>query len=105
MPYDLLEDIKGLKKGRKKKVKKKFPEDHQNPDLRGKKITFEIELEEIKEMKLPPLTEDIAKELGCESVDDLKRKHRQNLGDLHQEPQKRSKSKSSTKLPYGEKHF
>ena len=84
----------GLKKGDKKNVEVTFPADYHAADLQNAKVTFEVELLEIKEKKLPELTDDLAKEFGFESVSDFTEKNnknlsaqkeRQSLEKLHQE--------------------
>jgi trigger factor len=84
----------GLKKGDKKNIELTFPADYHATDLQNAKVTFEVELLEIKEKKYPALTDELAKEFGYESVADFNdknkanlssQKERQSLEKLHQE--------------------
>jgi len=57
-----------------------FPDDYFAEDLRGKKADFTIKVNEVKRKKKPDVTDDLAKEAGFESVDDMKAKLKENLG-------------------------
>jgi trigger factor len=69
----------GLKKGEKKNIELTFPADYHATDLQNAKVTFEVELLEIKEKKFPELTDELAKEFGYESVADFNEKNKKNL--------------------------
>jgi trigger factor len=81
--------LKGTKSREEKEVKIKYPLDYPNKLLVGKTITFKIKVNEIKEKELPELNDDFAKDMGTESLEDLKTKvkeaieveeiHRQNM--------------------------
>ncbi len=69
----------GLKKGDKKNIELTFPADYHATDLQNAKVTFEVELLEIKEKKYPQLNDEMAKEFGYESVADFNEKNKKNL--------------------------
>ena len=69
----------GLKKGDKKNIVLTFPGDYHAPELQNAKVTFEVELLEIKEKKYPALNDELAKEFGYESVADFNEKNKKNL--------------------------
>jgi trigger factor len=69
----------GLKKGDKKNIEVTFPADYHAAELQNAKVTFEVELLEIKEKKFPALTDEMAKEFGYESVADFKEKNKKTL--------------------------
>lgn len=69
----------GLKKGDKKNIELTFPADYHATELQNAKVTFEVELLEIKEKNFPTLTDDLAKEFGFESVADFNEKNKVNL--------------------------
>lgn len=74
------EALTGLKKGDKKTFDVTFPKDYHATDLAGKKVTFDITLHEVREIKLPELTDAFAKEVAnMASLDELKADIRQNL--------------------------
>lgn len=88
------EGVIGMKKGDKKSLDLSFPAEYHVDELKNTKVKFEVELLEIKEKKSPELTDELAKELGYESIDDLvakgkdnflKQKERQSQEKLHQE--------------------
>lgn len=69
----------GLKKGDKKNIVLTFPTDYHAAELQNAKVTFEVELLEIKEKKFPAFTDELAKEFGYESVADFNEKNKTNL--------------------------
>jgi trigger factor len=69
----------GLKKGDKKNIVLTFPADYHAAELQNAKVTFEVELLEIKEKKYPAFTDELAKEFGYESVADFNEKNKANL--------------------------
>jgi trigger factor len=73
------EGMMGMKKGEKKSIDLTFPEEYHSEELKGAKVKFDVELLEIKEKKLPELTDELAKEFGFESVADFNSKNKENL--------------------------
>ena len=75
------DELIGSKKGDKKDIVIDFKEDYVNPKLAGKSIRFDVEVTDIKVMKLPELNDDFVKGLGVEfeTVDDLKSKIKEDL--------------------------
>lgn len=65
--------IKGMKSGQEKVIEVNFPEDYHHEGLRGKPATFDINLKEVKESKLPDVDEEFFKKfnLGA-SFDEFK---------------------------------
>jgi trigger factor len=83
---ELEEGLRGLKGGDKKDVDVGFPENHQNPSLKGKTAKFAIELKEVKERQLPKLDDEFAKDVGeyadlAALKDDTKKKLEKQLND------------------------
>jgi len=68
------EQIVGMKRGESGEVKVTFPEDYGNEQLAGKPATFSVTLKEIKEKVTPELDDEFAKELGLETLEELKAK-------------------------------
>ncbi len=73
------EGMIGMKKGDKRDIPLSFPEDYHAEELQNAKVTFKVELLEIKENKLPEFTEEMAKEFGFESIEDFNEKNKKNL--------------------------
>ena len=77
---DTFEDqIIGHKKGDEFDVNVTFPEEYHAENLKGKPAVFKIKLNSIKRKEEAELNEDLAKELGYDSVEDLKVKTKENL--------------------------
>lgn len=73
------EQVAGLECGQEKDVEVTFPEDYGNESLAGKPAVFKVRLNEIRERRLPELDADFAREMGLESIDDLKTKLRESM--------------------------
>ncbi|MCT4643322.1 MAG: trigger factor [Bacteriovoracaceae bacterium] len=69
----------GLKKGDKKSIDLTFPAEYHEEDLQNAKVTFHVEVLEIKEKNLPELTDELAKEFGFESAEDFETKNKERL--------------------------
>jgi trigger factor len=71
---DNFEDqLVGLKKGDKKLVKVKFPDNYQSPDLAGKEATFDVEIKKVSKVEDSKVNDDLAKSLGMEDLKTLKK--------------------------------
>jgi len=88
------EGMLGMKKGEKKTIDVKFPENYHMADLQKESVKFDIDLVEIKEKILPDFTDELCKEFGYESVTDFQtksekqvqyKKERQVKEKLHQQ--------------------
>lgn len=69
----------GKSAGETAEIEVTFPEDYGRDNLRGKAATFTVTLKEIKAGSPVAVDDDFAKELGAESLDDLKGKIRERL--------------------------
>jgi trigger factor len=69
----------GMKKGETKVITLNFPADYHEADLQNEPVKFKVDLLEIKERKFPELTDELAKELGYESVADFNKKSTDRL--------------------------
>ncbi len=61
------EGLVGLKKGDKKTLELKFPENY-TEDLKGKDVKFDVVIKEVKEKVMPEINEDLFKDLGYETL-------------------------------------
>lgn len=76
------EGILGAKVGETREVQVEIPADAPSQDLAGQEVTFEVEIKELKQKRLPDLDDDFAKEVGdAESVDALREQVREYLED------------------------
>ena len=77
---DTFEDqIIGHKKGDEFDVNVTFPEEYHAENWKGKPAVFKVKVNSIKRKEEAELNEDLAKELGYDSVEDLKAKTKENL--------------------------
>lgn len=77
---DTFEDqIIGHKKGDEFDINVTFPEEYHAENLKGKPAVFKVKVNSIKRKEEAELNEDLAKELGYDSVEDLKAKTKENL--------------------------
>ena len=68
------EQLVGAKRGDDKEIAVTFPEEYGNKELAGKDATFKVAIKEIKIKVSAELDDEFAKELGAESVEDLRQK-------------------------------
>ena len=68
------EQLVGYTKGQEGEITVKFPEEYHAPELAGKPAQFKVKINAIKQLKEPELNDEFAKELGYESLEDLKNK-------------------------------
>jgi trigger factor len=66
----------GLKKDDRAEIKVDFDADHYHPNLSGKSVNFKVKISDIKEMELPELNDEFARNLEADFTDleDLKQK-------------------------------
>jgi trigger factor len=70
----------GMKKDDKKDVEADFPKDFEVAPLAGKKVMYSLEIHEVREKKAPDAEdENFLKSLKAESLDDLKKKVKDDL--------------------------
>ncbi len=74
------EQLIGTKKESKMDIKVAFPEDHRVRDMAGKEVLFKVDIREIKRKILPDLDEEFAKDLGQNSMSDLRARIREEIG-------------------------
>ena len=63
------EQLVGMTKDLEKEIEVTFPEDYQSEELKGKKATFKVKVNEIKERIERTLDEEFFEDLGMEGVD------------------------------------
>jgi len=69
----------GMKANEEKKIDLAFPAEYHVEELKNEKVTFDVKLLEIKEKNLPEWTDELAKEMGYESMADFDAKTREQL--------------------------
>lgn len=73
------EQLIGSKKGDKIDINITFPEDYRDKSLAGKEALFKVEVKEVKRKVLPELDDELAKDLGQNSLSDLRALAREGL--------------------------
>lgn len=71
--------VVGMKKGEKKVVDAKFPEEYFKKDLAGKEAKADVTLHDVYEIELPEMNDELAKELNFESLEKLNEEIRSNI--------------------------
>ena len=75
------EQIVGMEPGQKKEFDLTFPDDFFKPELAGQVIHFEVALKDIRELQLPELDDEFAKDQGeFKNLEELKTAIRENMG-------------------------
>lgn len=73
------EGIVGMRPGEQKDVAVSFPEDYRASHLAGKDAIFKVTLREIKNKRLPEIDDELAKEVGFDTLNDLRQAVRDSL--------------------------
>lgn len=77
-PAEFFDGIIGKKKEEEVEVEASFPVDMQSPHA-GKKETFAISIKEVKKQSLPALDEEFAKDIGLETIEQVRERVRDNV--------------------------
>ena len=90
------EALVGHNAGEEFTIDVKFPEDYHAENLKGKDTQFKINLHEIKERKLPEITDELASKVGpFKTVDELKESIEKYLTDLKTREDARLKTEAA----------
>lgn len=74
------EGLKGMNIGEMKDIEVKYPEDYSDKQLAGNEVKYTAFVKEVKEVKLPELNDEFAKnQAEMESFEELKKKIRETL--------------------------
>lgn len=71
--------LEGARKGDERIVEVSFPEDYGHKPVAGKKASFEVEVKQVRAPLPTAVDEELAKKLGLESLDELRRTVRQQI--------------------------
>jgi trigger factor len=85
------EGVVGMKKGDKKTVVMEFDKKFEVKELAGKKVSYELEVLEVREKKLPEMNEEFFKNAGVKDEAELKAKVKESLENRAKEEQEQSK--------------
>ncbi len=73
--------LMGAKAGEDVKIEVTFPEDYGAKDLSGKDAVFQVNVLEVKEPEKVEIDDELAKKMGLESLDDLKKRISERIED------------------------
>ncbi len=78
-PEDFFNSLIDKKKGDEVEIKTNFPEDFTNDDLKGRILNLKVRIKDIKEFSLPELDDEFAKDVGLNSLEELREKIREGI--------------------------
>src|SRR5918993_203774 len=76
---DLVDRLKGMKGGEKREIKLTAPETHPNEQIRGKEVTVEIALKDIKRLEAAEINQEFLEGLGFQNEAELNDALRQQM--------------------------
>ena len=88
----------GTKKDEEKEINVKFPEEYHAKELAGKDAIFKVKINTVKEEIVPKIDEELAKDLGYETLEELQKETKENL-----ELEKETKQKRELEVQAGDK--
>ena len=92
------EQLVGTKKDEEKEISVKFPEEYHAKELAGKDAIFKVKVNTVKEEIVPKIDEELAKDLGYETLEELQKETKENL-----EFEKETKQKRELEVQAGDK--
>lgn len=96
---EIVDGLVGMKKDDTKTVEVTFAEDHEVEFLRGKTVSYDLEVVEVREPSLPELNEEFLKTLSVESVAQLREQTAESLkGQKEQNGQNQLREAAARKL-------
>ncbi len=87
------ENLRGATAGETRQFEAKYPDDYPDPKLAGKTYNYSVDVQGIKEKKLPELNDEFVKDTaggqeGVTTLDELRKKLRESLDAAKEERQK-----------------
>ena len=92
------DQLVGTKKDDEKEISVKFPEEYHAKELAGKDAIFKVKINTVKEEIVPKIDEELAKDLGYETLEELQKETKENL-----ELEKETKQKRELEVQAGDK--
>jgi trigger factor len=72
-------ELVGKKAGETVTIEHTFPKDHENESFKGLLVDFEIAVKSVRGVTLPELNDEFAKSVGVDTVEDLRKRIKENL--------------------------
>jgi len=77
---ELTDELRGMKPGEERSFGVKYPQDHPNTSLAGRRVVYSVKLKEIKNKILPELDDDFARSVGStDTLDKFRERVREDL--------------------------
>jgi trigger factor len=73
------DQLTGANAGDKREVKVTFPKEYGSDELAGKEASFEVDVKEVQELQPPAIDDDLAKAVGLDTLDDLRKMVRERI--------------------------
>ena len=80
VPPEVNEALQGARVGEQRTAIKALPDDLDDADKAGKKVTYTIEVKSLKSKSLPKIDDDLATTIGLENLEELRGRIRDVLG-------------------------
>ncbi|GAB4390268.1 MAG: trigger factor [Thermodesulfovibrionales bacterium] len=79
MPPEFSEKFLGMKKGEETEFELTLPEDFQAAEMAGKRYTFKVSLKDVKKARTPAVDDDLAKDVGFDDLEALRKHIRESI--------------------------
>ena len=73
------DQLVGTKKDEEKEISVTFPEEYHAKELAGKEAIFKVKVNSVKEEIVPKIDDELAKDLGYETLEELQKETKENL--------------------------
>ena len=79
-PEEFSRKLSGRKKGDEAVIETVFPDDHPFEKLAGKRLVLNVTLKDIKKVHLPAVDDELAKDAGFQSLEEMKKRVGEEIG-------------------------
>ncbi len=81
-------NLVGLKQGDERAIEFEYPADYFNKEIAGKKGTFTVKVKELRRKVVPALDDSFAKDLGLQTLDEVKKALNERIGAMKEHYQR-----------------
>ncbi|MEA1964950.1 MAG: trigger factor [Candidatus Aerophobetes bacterium] len=89
-PPSFSKGLIGLKVGERKKIEITFPPSFSQKELAGEKVSFDINIREIKKEKIPQIDDEFARDLQFDNLEALKKHIKESLAEVKENKRRKS---------------
>lgn len=90
VPTEINAGLQGVRTGEERVVEKQFPVDDANPKRAGKTVHYRVQVTALKRKLLPEVDEELARTVGFDSLDALRERVREVLGQQKRSERRRT---------------